>query len=217
MRSACQQDAEKQGGQRAGAGEGTEDRKPCGTARAGVQGCRDTRHQYRGELGDQCRPVTSGDLSRSAAMFHLPVATTTAKAGHAVWLNGRAAARGTSAPRRHSTGTSAASVSWPPTPDGGSEHVQEQPDRVGADSEHSCGYPFRLGIPGGMPPTMAALEQDPFRGRVYCRVPTPPDLALLHAPGGQVDVRRARRAKTCRCRPVGQHAGPVGLRPLGRN
>lgn len=44
MDSACQQDAEKQGSLRAGAGHGAEDRKPGGAARVGVQegrnGCR---------------------------------------------------------------------------------------------------------------------------------------------------------------------------------
>jgi uncharacterized protein YeaO (DUF488 family) len=50
------------GHQREGAGHGADDRKPGGAARAGVQEGRDTRHQYRGELGDQRRPVTSGDL-----------------------------------------------------------------------------------------------------------------------------------------------------------
>src|SRR5215472_14345934 len=47
--------------------------------------------------------------------FHTPVSSSTANAGHATWLKARAAARGTSAPRLRSTGTSAASVSWPPT------------------------------------------------------------------------------------------------------
>jgi hypothetical protein len=38
---------------------------------------------------------------------------------------------------------------------------------------------------------------------------------FLHAPGGQVDVRRARRAKTRRCQPVGPDARRAGLRPRG--
>src|SRR3954447_14657037 len=47
--------------------------------------------------------------------FQTPVATSTANAGHATWLNRRAAARGTSAPAARSVGTSAARTSWPPT------------------------------------------------------------------------------------------------------
>lgn len=38
---------------------------------------------------------------------------------------------------------------------------------------------------------------------------------FLHAPGGQVDVRRARRAKTRRCQPAGPDARRAGLRPRG--
>ena len=53
-------------------------------------------------------------LSCSAAMFQMPVATRTAKAGQAIWLNRRAAARVTWVPGRRSTATSAVSVSWPP-------------------------------------------------------------------------------------------------------
>src|SRR5215831_7936501 len=48
-------------------------------------------------------------------MFQTPVITSTANAGQATWLNRRAAARGISAPKRRSTGTSAASVICPPT------------------------------------------------------------------------------------------------------
>src|SRR5215467_10478217 len=48
-------------------------------------------------------------------MFQTPVITSTPKAGQATRLNRRAAARGTSGPMRRRAGTSAASVSWPPT------------------------------------------------------------------------------------------------------
>src|SRR6516162_8860069 len=48
-------------------------------------------------------------------MFQTPVRSRTANAGQATWLKRLAAVRGTSVPRRRSTGTSAASVSCPPT------------------------------------------------------------------------------------------------------
>src|SRR5215472_13825570 len=48
-------------------------------------------------------------------MFQIPVMISTPKAGQATWLKRRAAARGISAPRRRSTGTSAARVICPPT------------------------------------------------------------------------------------------------------
>ncbi len=41
------------------------------------------------------------------------------------------------------------------------------------------------------------------------------DLVFLHAPGGQVDVRRARRTKTAVAVSSAQHAGPAGPRPRG--
>lgn len=255
----------------------------------------------------------------------MPVATTTARAGQVIWLNGRVAARGTWVPGRQSTGTSAASVSWPPNQ---MVTVQEQPELVGADGEHSGGCPFRLDIPGGCCPRWQRLGGALSRPHVVpacrpivpgdlasrpaqgCRISVVPssraakrilisaiqvvechgvsdgrardigtsvnatqraraatrlrepagcgsrrkearaggivamnvlnlsrhvqvrdendrrataigpdrclrDLVFLHAPGGQVGVGRARRGKTHRCRPVGQHAGPAGLRPRG--
>src|SRR5262249_50795825 len=54
-------------------------------------------------------------FDRTAATFQIPVRISTPKAGQATWLNRRAAARGISAPRRRSTGTSAARVICPPT------------------------------------------------------------------------------------------------------
>src|SRR6516162_6851304 len=49
----------------------------------------------------------------TAATFQIPVATSTAKATQATWLNRRAASTATPPLRR--IGTSAASTSWPPT------------------------------------------------------------------------------------------------------
>ncbi len=51
----------------------------------------------------------------SAATFHTPVTTSTAKAVHAAWLNRRATEAGASGPRALKAGRIHARVTWPPT------------------------------------------------------------------------------------------------------
>jgi hypothetical protein len=112
--SARQQDAEKQGSQREGAGHGAEDRKPGGAARAGVREDCDTRHQYRSEVGDQRRPVTSGDLVLLGGDVPDAGGYQNGKGGLGDLVEPAGRSTRHLGSGRRSTGASAASVSWPP-------------------------------------------------------------------------------------------------------
>jgi hypothetical protein len=157
--SACQQAAEKQGSQREGAGHGAEHRKPGPAARADVRENCDTRHQYRSEVGDQRRPVTSGDLVLLGGDVPDAGGYQNGKGGlgDLVEPAGRSTRHLGSGAAEH--GCQRGQCELAAESDGGRAG---QPERFGADGEHSCGCRFRLGIVGGMSPTMAVLGRGPF-------------------------------------------------------
>jgi len=71
-----------------------------------------TRYRHLCRHRHRCRYLALWLISdETAATFHIPVTIRTANAIQATWLKRRAAARGTSAPKRRRAGTKAASVS----------------------------------------------------------------------------------------------------------
>jgi hypothetical protein len=114
-RSLGEHDPDKHSAERRGPAQCSEYGKPSAAARARMQRCRNTRRGDKTNLDDQCRLVAAGMYSRSASTFHTPVMTRTPNAGQATRLNARAATFVGSRPSARNAGTTAASVSCPPT------------------------------------------------------------------------------------------------------
>jgi hypothetical protein len=123
-------------------------------------------------------------------MFHTPVTTSTANAVQATWPKPRAAARRTSGaePAQHRgqgrQGQLAAH------PDGGGEHMQEQPDYVPADGEHPGGHPSCPGRDGRrtahrISPDTGATAGQPAR----CGQPEPGTVRAHRHPDGVKGTR----------------------------
>src|SRR5215469_12194652 len=134
--SASEQNAQEQGGERADAGEGAEDGQRARPAGARVQGGRDARDEHHDQLHHQRGLVAARDLGPDGDDVPDPGDDQDPERGPGDLVEAaRRGARdiGAGPPQDRDQRRQR---DLPADPDGGREHVQEQPDGVPCDAEH---------------------------------------------------------------------------------
>src|SRR5215468_435877 len=135
-RSAGQQDAEEQGGERADAGQRAEHGDPYGAAGAGVQRRRDPRDDHHDQLHHQGRLVAAADLGPHRDDVPDAGQHQDAERGPGDEIEPAGGGARDVGPEAAQHGYQGRQRDLAADPDGGGQHVQEQPDGVPAHRQH---------------------------------------------------------------------------------